>query len=260
MRDILLASWSIIWWIAVVLFVVSLVLKRNDIADIAWWWVYVILALYYLFVYGWNERAILMYGLVMLWWIRLAIHIYLKNKNKSEDFRYAQRRKDRGKRFYLRSFLQIYLLQGFLIWVIIFPLMLFAVNDSVVLEFTDIMSIGLWIFWFYFQVVWDRQLAQFKKDPKNKWKVLQTWLWKYSRHPNYFGEVTMRWAIFFLCAWVVNGRMWIGSPITITILILFVSGVPMLEKKYEGNPKYEEYKKRTSMFIPLPPKWWDEEK
>jgi len=254
MRDIIQTSSSIIGVWAIWLFLLSLVLKRNDIADIAWWCGYVVLACYYLFVYGWNERAILMYGLVILWWTRLALHIYMKNKNKSEDFRYAQRRKDRWKRFYLRSLLQVYVLQWVLLLLIIFPLMLVAVNDSVVFELTDIFSILLRCVWFYFQVVWDWQLAQFKKNPENKGNILQTWLWKYSRHPNYFWEVTMRWAIFFLCAWVVNGRIWIISPITITVLILFISWVPLLEKKYEGNPKYEEYKKRTSKFIPLPPK------
>jgi len=102
--------------------------------------------------------------------------------------------------------------------------------------------------------VGDWQLSQFIKDPSNKGKIIQSGLWKYSRHPNYFGEVVQWWGIFLMALSLPNGIITIIGPLTITILILFVSGIPMLEKKYENNPEFAEYKKRTSAFFPRFPK------
>ena len=106
----------------------------------------------------------------------------------------------------------------------------------------------VWIFGFYFESTADKQLSNHIKNPANKGKLMTTGLWKYSRHPNYFGEVTQWWGIFLLSSSLFT----IISPLTITLLILFVSGIPLLEKKYEGRPDWEEYKKKTSIFIPLP--------
>jgi steroid 5-alpha reductase family enzyme len=108
----------------------------------------------------------------------------------------------------------------------------------------------VWLVGFYFEAVGDWQLKKFIKNPENKGKIMQSGLWAYSRHPNYFGEVTMWWGI-----WLLNfSQNWwtVVGPMTITFLILKVSGVPLLEKKYEGNKEFEDYKKRTSIFLPLP--------
>ena len=112
----------------------------------------------------------------------------------------------------------------------------------------------VWLIGFYFESVGDKQLANFIHNPENKGKLMTEGLWKYSRHPNYFGEVTQWWGIWIIALSVPYGWVAIIGPITITILILFVSGVPLLEKKYKGRSDFEAYKKRTSIFIPLPPK------
>jgi steroid 5-alpha reductase family enzyme len=254
MEQLLLGSLWIIVVYATFWFIVSLIIKRNDFADVAWGLWYIVLCIYYFSVWGGGERAVLMYGLVAIRGIRLAVTIFLKNRKKKEDFRYAQRRKDRGKYFYIRSYLQVYLLQWLLMGVIIFPVLLVSASSASELHIWDWIGILVWILWFIFESVGDWQLAQFKKDSSNTWKILNTGLWKYSRHPNYFGEVVMRWAIFIIGLSATNWIYGIISPLMITFLILYVSWVPLLEKKYDWNPEYEIYKKKTSMFIPLPPK------
>ncbi|MDV7396636.1 DUF1295 domain-containing protein, partial [Arthrospira platensis SPKY1] len=116
----------------------------------------------------------------------------------------------------------------------------------------DFAGVAVWIFGFYFEAVGDAQLARFKKDPANKGKFLQSGLWAYTRHPNYFGEVAQWWGIWLIALAVPGGVYTIIGPLTITFLILKVSGIPMLEKKMEENPEFAEYKRKTSMFIPLP--------
>ena len=122
------------------------------------------------------------------------------------------------------------------------------------LNILDYAGALLWLFGFFFETVGDWQLAKFLEKKNSKEKVMKTGLWKYSRHPNYFGEVTMWWAVFLITTNSPLGFYGIISPLIISFLILFVSGVPLLEQKYAGDPEYEEYKKKTSKFIPLPPK------
>jgi len=254
MEHLLLVSLGIIVVYATFWFLVSLVFKRNDFADVARGLWYIVLCLYYFSVWDGGERALLMYWLVAIRGIRLAVTIFLKNRKKKEDFRYAQRRKDWGKSFYIRSYLQVYLLQWVLIVLIILPVMLVSSSSPSALHVWDFFAVGLWIVWFFFESVGDLQLAKFKNDPSNKWKILDTWLWKYSRHPNYFGEVVMWRALFMIGLSAVNWIYGIISPIIISFLILYVSWVPMLEKRYAGNPEYELYKMKTSKFIPRLPK------
>ncbi len=121
-------------------------------------------------------------------------------------------------------------------------------------EWLALIGVLIWGLGFYFESVGDAQLAKFIKDPANKGKLMQSGLWRYTRHPNYFGEVTQWWGIFMVALLVPSGWLSIIGPITITYLILKVSGIPMLEKKMEQNPEFAEYKKRTSAFIPLPPR------
>jgi len=168
--------------------------------------------------------------------------------------RYAILRKDWGKWFVLRSYLQIFLLQGMLLFVIAFPVLI--INKGIGIEFNllDFVGILVWILGFFFESVGDKQLSEFIKNPANKGKLMQQGLWQYTRHPNYFGEVTQWWGIWLIALNAPNGWFGIIGPIMITFLILFVSGVPLLEKKYAGRADFEEYKKRTSIFIPLPPK------
>jgi len=236
-------------------FFISVIKKRNDVADIAWGLGFVLLAwLSYFISNDSNIRGLLTGILVSIWGLRLAWHIYTRNKGKKEDSRYLLWRKEWGKWFYLRSYAQVYLLQGILLFLIILPVLLVNKNAGQAFGFLDITGIAIWLIGFFFESVGDAQLAKFIKNPLNKGKIMQGGLWRYTRHPNYFGEVTQWWGIWLIVLSVPNGWFGIIGPVTITFLILFVSGVPLLEKKYTGRVDFEEYKKRTSIFIPLPPK------
>ncbi len=236
-------------------FVISLIKKRNDVADVAWGLGFVLMSWTSFFISsGFGIRGILVGILVSIWGLRLALHIYTRNKGKAEDYRYQKWRMEWGKYFYLRSYFQVYILQGFLLFLIVLPVLAINKNLGPTLGWLDFVGIAVWIFGFYFESVGDAQLARFIKDPANKGKLMQNGLWAYTRHPNYFGEVTQWWGIWLICLSLPGGLFGIIGPITITFLILKVSGIPMLEKKMAENPDFFEYKKRVSVFLPLPPK------
>ncbi len=241
-------------------FVVSLIKKRNDVADIAWGLGFILIVwASFLFSKDSGPRGLLVGVLVSIWGFRLAWHIFSRNKGKTEDYRYLVWRKKWGRLFYLRSYLQIYILQGILLFFIAVPIMIINKKNGLSLGVLDFIGVFIWIIGFYFEAVGDAQLRRFVKNPRNKGKIMQSGLWAYTRHPNYFGEVTLWWGIFIISLGSSPFFYTIVSPLTITILILFVSGIPMLEKKYEGNPEFEEYKKRTSVFFPLPTKKYEKD-
>lgn len=244
----------IIFIYATTWFFISVYIKRNDVADIAWGIGYIILCIFLFIRYPSSPVNNVLYSLVTAWGLRLSLHIYVRNKNKTEDFRYKAWRDEWGKSFYLRSYLQVFLLQGLFLLIIISPVIHAVVRGFIQWNFFTWIGLCCWITGFYFQTVADWQLAVFKSNQKNKGLIIQTGLWKYSRHPNYFGEILMWWAIFIITIPFANSFYFIVSPLTITLLLVFVSGIPMLEKKYKGNPAFEDYKKRTSALIPLPPR------
>lgn len=234
-------------------FIISIIKKRNDVADVAWGLGFVLIAWLSLFLSSFSLKAVVVNGLITVWGLRLASHIYNRNKNKTEDSRYLEWRKN-WKNFYLRSYFQVFLLQGVLLYLISIPVIF--INQSVSKGFGTIEILGLtiWAIGFYFESTGDKQLKEFISNPKNKGKLMDRGLWRYSRHPNYFGEVTQWWGIFIVALSISGSLFTVVGPLTITILILFVSGIPLLEKKYSGRPDFEAYKKRTSVFFPLPPK------
>ncbi len=236
-------------------FLVSLIKKRNDIADIAWGLGFVILSWLSLFISKNGDFVSLMINfLITVWGLRLAAHIYKRNRFKKEDYRYKKWRDEWGKWFFLRSYFQVYILQGIFLFLIVLPALFTNLNPGGNFGFMAILGLIIWIIGFVFESVGDGQLAKFIKNPSNKGKIMQDGLWKYTRHPNYFGEVTQWWGIFVIALARPGGIVTIIGPLTITILILFVSGIPLLEKKYGGRKDFEEYKKKTSVFFPLPPK------
>jgi steroid 5-alpha reductase family enzyme len=232
-------------------FIVSVIKKRNDVADIAWGIGFVLMAWFSFYLSGYSFKALLVNSLVTIWGLRLAWHIYNRNKNKQEDSRYLEWRKT-WQYFYVRSFLQVFLLQGIFLFLISLPVMF--INHSISSGFGILEVVGflVWGLGFYYESTGDKQLKEFIGSPANKGKLMDGGLWRYSRHPNYFGEVTQWWGIFIITLSIFGSFFTIIGPLTITILILFVSGIPLLEKKYAGRPDFEEYKKRTSIFFPLP--------
>jgi steroid 5-alpha reductase family enzyme len=236
-------------------FVLSILKKRNDITDIAWGLGFVLLAwVSFAISESMSLRGILVGVLVTVWGTRLAWHIYSRNRGKPEDYRYAAWRKEWGSSFFVRSFFQIYMLQGVLLYLVVMPVLFINHNRGGSLGLFDLAGCAVWIIGFLFESIGDAQLARFIKNPANKGKLIQSGLWQYTRHPNYFGEVTQWWGIWIIALSVPGGWLSIIGPLTITILILKVSGIPMLEKKMAEKPEFTEYSKRTSVFIPLPPR------
>jgi steroid 5-alpha reductase family enzyme len=190
--------------------------------------------------------------LVTVWGLRLSIYLAWRNIGKGEDFRYKEfRRKYGPERYWWFSFFQTFLLQGALIMIVSLPLLGVNVNTrSNALNVLDYIGILVWLIGFTFEAGGDFQLSRFKQNSKNKGKVLNTGFWKYTRHPNYFGDSAVWWAyaIFSIAA----GSYWqvIGSVI-MTLLIIKVSGVALLEKTLNNTkPEYREYIQKTSAFIP----------
>ncbi len=237
------------------LFLLALIRKRNDIADVGWGLGFILVAVVSLLVNGTvTPRKTLILALVILWGLRLSIHIGLRNRGKKEDYRYKQWRDDWGDNWVIRSYLQVFLLQGFFMLLITFPITLANTYDVRPLGLLDWIGVLVWAVGFFFETVGDYQLTQFVGNPANRGKIMKYGLWHYTRHPNYFGEVTQWWGVFVIVLSVPNAWMGVIGPLTISFLILKASGIPLLEKRFEGNPEWEEYKRRTSAFIPLPPK------
>ncbi len=237
------------------LFIVALIRKRNDIADVGWGLGFILVAISSLLLNGvLTPRKTLILALVVIWGLRLAIHIFMRNRGKKEDYRYKQWREDWGSNWVIRSYLQVFLLQGVFMLMVTFPLMLAMTYDVRPLGLLDIAGVIVWGTGFFFESVGDYQLTQFLRNPANRGKIMKYGLWRYTRHPNYFGEVTQWWGVFLIVLSVANAWMGIIGPLTISFLILKVSGIPMLEKPFEGKPEWEEYKRRTSAFFPWLPK------
>lgn len=237
------------------LFTIGMLKKNHGIVDIGWGLGFVLLAWTSLLSHSHlsNENMLLTL-LITLWGGRLAYHIWERHRGKPEDFRYQNMRKKWGNHPVIGAILQVYLLQMLLMVVIAIPF-LYA-NNMRSLEVTLLYGVGLfiWIVGFYFESSSDASLRRFKQNPQNKGKIMTGGLYRYSRHPNYFGEALMWWGIFLMTLqgpWAVVG---IISPITITYLLRYVSGVPLLEAHYKDNKLYQAYAEKTSIFIPKKPR------
>jgi steroid 5-alpha reductase family enzyme len=243
-----------------VFYIIAQVKKNNGLADMAWGLGFVVVALTSLIYEGtYGIQSIVVTVLVMIWGFRLFFYIGLRNWSKPEDFRYVDMRKRWKTNIMLKAYFYVFMLQMTFLYIISLPIQ-FASLYASDLQWVPliILSVGvvLWIIGFYFEAVGDAQLKTFKSNPANKGKILQSGLWKYTRHPNYFGESVMWWSVGIVSISSLNPITLIGlvGPLFITYLLLFVSGVPLLEKKYKDNPLFQEYAKRTSIFFPLPPK------
>ena len=255
-----MASLNAYLWLAIALFAwvvawyaIAIPNRRNDVADVAWGLGFVLLAWLAFYRGGGNDRAWVVNALITVWGLRLAWHIQARNHGKPEDFRYAHWRKE-WKHFYVRSFLQVFLLQGFFLYVIAWPVLLINLTVPTPLGWLDYAGIGIWLVGFSFEAIGDYQLKLFKKNPANRGKIITTGLWRYTRHPNYFGDAVQWWGVFTMACALPSGWITLTSPVLMTYLLRYVSGVPMLERKYEGHAEFEAYKRRTSVFFPLPPK------
>ena len=254
MNEFLFSGIVILAWFFV-FFVVGNMIKNNAIVDFGWGLGFVVVAVANVIYAGSiNWLTGFMTAVVALWGLRLSYHIAKRNFGKPEDYRYVDMRKRWGKHPVLGSLLQVYLLQAVFMYVVSLPITVLFASKSSNITVWFVVGLVVWSIGYFFEVVGDAQLKSFIANPSNKGKIMQSGLWKFTRHPNYFGESTMWWGLGIAVLPVTVGYVALVSPIVITFLLLFVSGVPLLEKKYKDNVEFQEYAKRTSKFFPLPPK------
>ena len=246
---------AVILGLMTMLWLVSLLLKNSSIVDIFWGLGFMLIAWIACFVAeGFSGRKILITGLTTVWGLRLAAHIFWRGRGKGEDRRYQAWRARYGESFWWVSLFTVFGLQAVLLWVISLVLQVGQLSPTPErLGWLDWAGASLWAAGFAFEAISDGQLLRFKADPANRGKVMDRGLWAYSRHPNYFGECLVWWGLFFITL-STPGSLWtIISPLTITFLLLKVSGVTLLEKTIlETRPAYRDYMERTSPFIPWP--------
>jgi steroid 5-alpha reductase family enzyme len=245
------------------LWLVSLARRDASIVDIFWGPGFVLVA-WAVFAWagahdlpdGGEARRWLLVSLVSVWGLRLGGYLAYRNLGKGEDYRYVAMRDKAGSRFWIISLFKVFLLQGLLMWIVSLPVQagqLPSTPDGI--GPLAIAGAAVWAVGLFFETVGDAQLARFKADPANKGKVMERGLWRYTRHPNYFGDFMVWWGIY-LVALEGHGTWWsIAGPLLMSFLLLRVSGVAMLEKTIANRrPGYEEYIRRTSAFFPRPPK------
>ena len=206
-------------------------------------------------------RQIIATSLVLVWAIRLATYVYIRNRGKPEDYRYKAMRERWKTNIALKSFFKVYLFQGIIVFLVGIPVWFTNISENPpVVSLLDFGGITLWlgaIIWligFFFETIADFSLYKFLQDPANQGKIMTKSVWKYSMHPNYFGEVTQWWGLFVIALAVPFGFLTFIGPAYITFQIIKVSGVKLLDKRFEGNEEYAAYKRRTSSFIPWFPK------
>jgi steroid 5-alpha reductase family enzyme len=246
---IVIAAVMIITW------VVSLVLRDASVVDPVWPLAFIAVAITALIAGSGDEgRRILIACVVAIWGARLSIHLLVRNAGKEEDFRYAAMRAKRGHRFWLTSLVTVFLLQGLLVWVVSLPVQLSAIPDRP-LGWLAIVGAIMWAIGVVFETIGDTQLMRFKANPGSRGQVLNTGLWRYTRHPNYFGDFLVWWGIFLIAAESGAGAWGVAGPLLMTLLLVKVSGAGLLEKDIAvRRPGYADYVRRTSGFIPRPPK------
>ena len=240
-----------------VLWLVSLKLRNSSIVDPFWGTGFVIANWVYFALTpdGFAGRKWLIAILVTIWGLRLSLYLLWRNWGKPEYFRYQKFRSDAGAKWWWYSFFKVFALQGLLLWIISAPLLAAQISPTPDrLTVIDFLALLVWAVGFFFESVGDFQLSRFKANPANKGKLLDRGVWRYTRHPNYFGDATQWWA-YYLIALVAGGWWTLFSPIIMTILLRRVSGVTLLEKTLKNTkPGYQEYVERTNAFIPWFPK------
>jgi steroid 5-alpha reductase family enzyme len=244
---------SILMGIMFFAWLLSLYLKNAGIIDIFWGVGFIVVAWMSFFITdGYVGRKLLVTAAVTAWGLRLSIHLFLRNFGIPEDRRYAAIRKKMGKNFWWRSLFEVFAFQAVLLWLISLTVQVAQISPAPDhLGRFDIAGLTIWLIGFVMESISDQQLTAFKADPENRDKVMDKGLWRYSRHPNYFGETLVWWGIFLMGISVPGGIGTLISPALITFLVLRVSGVPLLEKNMSyRRPGYKAYIRRTSSFVP----------
>jgi steroid 5-alpha reductase family enzyme len=255
--EVLLASAAAVLSFLVVVWLVSLAMRDASIVDIVWGPAFLVIAVVSHWIgAGAPARSNLLLALVALWSLRLAAYLAWRNLGSGEDFRYRKMRGYWGGRFWWVSLFTVFLLQGALAWIVSLPIQL-AMASPVPepLGWLDYAGVALFAVGFLFESVGDLQLARFKANPANAGKVLDSGLWAWTRHPNYFGDCVQWWAFFLIALPTPRGYLAVVGPLVMTWLLLKVSGVPMLERSLRKKRSgYDDYRERVPAFLPRPPR------
>jgi len=265
MSDVLLASVGSIGVMMFAVWLLSIPLKNVSIIDIGWGFGFVVVAWTSFLTKGIESPGwphLLLPIVVTVWGLRLTIYLAIRNIGKPEDYRYVAMREKRGTSFVWSSLLRVFLLQGVIMWVVSLPIQAAAAWPVTSVENASpclILSgagLAVWAIGLFFEAVGDFQLARFKADPNNKGHVMDQGLWRWTRHPNYFGDFCVWWGHWLICLGVseMSATWWtVLSPAIMSFFLIKVSGVALLEKAMKKrSPEYEDYIRRTSSFFPWP--------
>jgi steroid 5-alpha reductase family enzyme len=235
----------------VLLWGLSLKLRDSSIVDLFWGPAFAIVAWAVLLQVGPTPRALLVAGLVTAWGLRLGLYLASRNLGHGEDKRYVAMRKTHGAAWWWRSAFIVFGLQGVLVWLVSWPVRSVISAPFEGWSWTDVLGAALVAIGVSFESVGDWQLTQFKKNPQNKGKIMQSGLWRYTRHPNYFGDFVTWWG---LGVFGLASGDWLSAvgPVVMSVLLIRVSGKALLEAGMKGRPGFAEYEKATSGFFP----WW----
>ena len=241
----------------IMLWILSVFLRNTSIVDAFWGAGFVIVAVCGL-VWGnagTAPRSLLISAMIGVWGLRLGGYLLWRNAGHGEDPRYAAMRRKWGASFWWVSFFTVFALQGAILWFISLPVQVVQVAPGGSLGVLDAVGFAVWFAGLLFELVGDHQLARFKADPANAGAVMDRGLWRYTRHPNYFGDFCIWWGVFVVALSAPQGLYTIVSPALMSFLLLRVSGVPLLESGMrERRPGYADYIQRTSAFFPRPPR------
>lgn len=253
--ELLLTSFLIIFIIQIVFFLGAALFKTDKVTDLSYGLTFVVVAWVLLFqsgVYDLFHTFIVL--MVTVWGLRLSGFLFMRIMKTKKDKRFD------GIRENFLKFAKFWTLQAVAIFIIMLPAILGFSKDGISLGILSYIGIGIWAIGIVFEAVADWQKYSFKNNPQNASKWTDVGLWRYARHPNYFGEMTCWWGLFIFILPYLSGIEYLSiiGPIFITFLLLFVSGIPPLEKayreKYKGNAEYQKYRNSTHLLIPIPGK------
>ena len=240
--------------IAVVAWLYSVWRRNVAIVDTLWSLMILAVPAVYLLAIGGNGlRGAVVLALIAAWALRLSLHIMVRNHGQPEDHRYQAIRRNNEPHFWFKSLYIVFGLQAFLAWFIALPAVA-VVASTTAPGWLELAAMAVWGVGMFFEVVGDWQLMRFQRSPRSAGAVLDSGLWRYSRHPNYFGEALLWWGVYL--AALAAGAWWsVASPLLMTFLLLRVSGVAMLERDIaDRRPAYQDYIRRTNAFFPAPPR------
>jgi steroid 5-alpha reductase family enzyme len=255
---ILLSSLLLMLAVMTGLWLLSLVRRDVSLVDPFWGTGFIIVAWFALASIPREQhvtRSWLLIALTTIWGLRLSLYLLWRNWGHGEDRRYRAMRDHHGPRFWWVSLLTVFLLQGVILWIVSLPIQASLVTaSSIPLGWLDLAGVTLWSVGLFFEAVGDFQMARFQADPQNAGRVMDRGLWRFTRHPNYFGDFCVWWGLYLIAA--AGGAGWTaGSPLLMSLLLMRISGVTLLESNItDRRPDYAAYQTRTNAFFPGPPK------